>query len=116
MSLLSRILTAFAEALTDPPPKRTLCCNVVMFDVWQHDDKCPATVEAMARMCAWQVANPGRRILDMTANERAATWPLPRRGDSSTKCPQCGYPTGHYGMYTVGEKCSYCDYVEKRYA
>ena len=110
MGLLSRILTAFAEALTDPPPKRTLCCNVVMFDVWMHDEKCPQLVERMNEMRAWRAANPGASLFDLSHSP----W-LPKRGDSSTKCPLCGYPTGHYGIYTVGEKCSYCDYVEKRY-
>ena len=95
MGLLSRLLTAFAEALTDPPPKRTLCCNVVMFDVWQHDEKCPQLIEKLGQL-------------------RGRGLPRLRKGDHSTKCPTCGWPTGFYGLYIVGKTCPYCGYVERR--
>jgi hypothetical protein len=84
--------------LSSVTAKRTLCCNVQMWDVWIHTKDCPNYSAAYARV----KANGGRDV-------------PPTYGDTRGVCPTCGFPTGHYGIYTVGEPCSWCGYVEKRH-
>lgn len=107
MGLISRVFSAFFEALSDPPPLRTLCCGALMHDMWMHAETCPQLVDAMAKTRAWQAANPGKLLVDRPSEKL-------RRGDHSTMCPDCGYPVGFFGLYIVGDKCPYCGYVERR--
>lgn len=39
-----------------------------------------------------------------------------RKGDTSEDCPQCGYPTGQYGIYEKGSPCGKCGYIDKEAA
>jgi hypothetical protein len=86
------LIAGLAGRLLDTAPKRTFCCGVPMHDAWVHADHC----------------------VQYGAASRARRPPYPyKRGDTSGMCPECGYPTGHYGIYTVGEPCPYCGYVEE---
>lgn len=97
-NIWDKLLDALGEALDrgESRAKRTCCCNVPMFDMWMHAETCPNFQAALA----YVRANGGKS--------------RPRRaGDTSGMCPTCGYPTGYYGIYTVGKKCEWCGDVEK---
>lgn len=110
MRFFQLLAEAVASALDrgETTAKRTLCCNVKMFDVWMHAPDCPNFKAARAKIDAWRAANPG---VSLTKMPRSVD--VPPKGTRGM-CPHCGYPTGHYGIYTVGEKCSWCGYVERR--
>jgi len=105
----------FASALDDgeSTAKRTLCCDALMWDLWMHTKTCPNFNAQLAKLEAWRAANPKVPL------EKMPHFTL--RGDKSGVCPRCGFPavrgevTAHFGVYTVGEKCTYCGYVEKRF-
>jgi hypothetical protein len=94
------LIAGLAGRLLDTAPKRTLCCSVPMHDAWVHSDRCPQYPTAI------------KHAVDARRNARVPMYPY-KRGDTSGMCPECGYPTGHYGIYTVGEPCPYCGYVEE---
>lgn len=85
MRFLEMLLDVGAKLLDGSlTAKRTLCCDVLMWDVWMHAETCPNY----------------RKM-------RAAGACQPKAGDTS-------FPTGHYGIYTVGKPCSWCGYADKR--
>ena len=110
MSLFDGLLKALSVAADDligANAKKTLCCGVRMHDVWMHAETCPQSIKAREQYRAWREAHPKTPVTD-APNFVAA------RGENDSLCPECGYPIGHFGIYTVGEPCSYCGYVERR--
>ena len=109
MSFFRRMMEAIGEAIDrgEGTAKKTLCCGVLIHDLWMHTEACPQRQAAEAKFKAWRAKNPDAPITGMPRE-------VPVLGDTSGMCPDCGFPTGHYGIYTVGEKCSWCGYVEKR--
>jgi hypothetical protein len=83
--------------------KRTLCCNVRMLDLWMHSKDCVFWQATMRKHRDHMKENDGK----VPAEKFTA-------GDMSLSCPDCAYPLRHYGLYTVGEPCPHCGYVEKR--
>ena len=108
-SVFAELLDALFAPLTDAHAKRTLCCNVIMHDLWMHADTCPQYQAKLTKVIAWQEEHPNASVTEVP-------FEIPKRGDKGGLCPDCGYPTGHYGIYTVGQPCSWCEYVEKRMA
>jgi hypothetical protein len=97
LELLAGLASKLLDPLTGASAKKTLCCGVLMHDLWMHKADCPLFAAAVERV----KANGGRDV-------------LPAYGDKGGLCPECGFPTGHYGIYTVGERCTWCGYVERR--
>jgi hypothetical protein len=90
-------LNAIADALEPGPggrskAKKTLCCGVLMWDIWMHAETC-TNCDDEKRL---------RRNFH------------PKYGDTSGLCPECGFPTKHFGIYTVGKRCDWCGYMEGR--
>jgi len=109
--LIGALLEGFSEGLSDldgSNAKRTLCCDVKMHDVWMHKPSCPKAAALSEKFVAWKKENPNADLVDMPHFD------LRPRGDKDGNCPECDYPTDHFGIYTVGEACPYCGYVEKR--
>jgi len=107
--LLAGIAQELLAPLTGTAAKKTLCCDVPMHDLWMHAKGCPNAKAIEDKIRAWRAANPdqpGWKVPNFAH--------VPPRGDKGGLCPECGFPTGHYGLYTVGEPCSWCGYVEKR--
>jgi hypothetical protein len=116
VGLLSELFKIFADALEADPllggqyAKRTLCCGVKMHDVWVHDSRtCPQSIALNGVFAKWREEHPDAKLHEMPQFD------LRPYGDTSGLCPECGFPTNHFGIYTVGKKCSYCGYVEKRF-
>lgn len=109
MGLLSEL---FADALEDDVllggqnAKKTLCCGVRMHDVWIHADTCPQRIASHERYKRWRDANPKAPLSETPSF-------VPPKGYRDGLCPHCGYPTDHFGIYTVGEKCAYCGFTQK---
>jgi hypothetical protein len=95
LEMLLGIASRALDSLDGREAKRTLCCDTRMYDVWMHKRNCPNLKAACKRI----KANSGRDV-------------PPVYGDTEGFCPDCGYPMGHHGIYTVGQPCSHCSYVE----
>jgi len=97
MGLLSRLLRAVLGPLPEPDEltaARTLCCDVPMYDMWMHAPGCPNMRAVADRLRRGGDARPVRGCID-------------------GNCPHCGFPgTQFFGIYTVGDKCPWCGYVE----
>ena len=88
--------------------KRTICCDIPMWDVWMHAESCTQWQASLAKFKKWREENPKVPIT------RMPNLTVPPYGSRSCFCPQCSFPIGHYGIYTVGKPCDYCGYVERR--
>jgi hypothetical protein len=120
-TFLGKVVDAIVDALDGgaSKAKRTLCCDVKMYDIWAHREDCPKRLAADAffreRVAKWQRENPKKKF-------SMADLPQERfiRGDTSGRCDACDYPRGGALMekmpYVVGEECPYCGYIEKRLA
>lgn len=105
------VLSDFLADASGANAKRTLCCNVKMWDVWMHDqDKCPQAIAARERYRAWREASPDADPILEAPNF------VPPQGFPGGMCEECGYPTGlkYPDPYVAGAPCPYCGYVEKR--
>lgn len=107
MSFFELLSDALSRGESSAP--RTLCCNVPMFDMWMHADDCPNANATRDKIKAWRAANPN---VPLTQMPRSVD--VPPLGSHSSMCPHCGFPTGFFGIYVVGEKCSWCGYLENR--
>ncbi len=109
MGFFKRLIEAAFETIKEgPPPPRTLCCDVEMDDLWMHAKDCPNSNATLDKIKAWRAANPKVSLTEMPHSVD-----VPPLG-SHSMCPHCGWPTGFFGVYVVGEKCPWCSYVEKR--
>ena len=99
MGLFSRLLRAVFGPLSEPDEwtaPRTLCCGAVMHDMWMHAADCP-----------------NLRAVTEKLREHGRDW-KPACGSIDADCPHCGFPGGQFfGIYTVGQECPWCGYVEK---